>query len=136
MKTLLVFYSYTGNTEALAKTLAAVESADATEIKDVVRPGKLKAYFSGCFAAIRGKAWPIKYLDTDLLAYDRIILMSPVWAGNPPPAVNTFLARLPEGKSIFVKMVSGSGHSSCRERIEITVKARGSSLDDFEDIKA
>ena len=136
MKTLLMFYSYTGNTRALAKTLAALESADIAEIKDVIRPGVFKAYSAGCFAAIRGKAWPIQPLDADLATYDRLILMSPVWASSAPPAVNTLLKRLPEGKSVYVKMVSKSGHSECKKRMGKIIKAKGSTLDGFEDIKA
>ena len=136
MKTLVIYYSYTGHTAALAKVLAAVESADIAEIRDAVRPATFKAYTSGCFAALRGKTWPIQPLDVDLAAYDRLILMSPVWAGNTPPAVNALLEQLPEGKSVSVKMVSGSGHSGCKNRLETIIKAKGGTLDAFEDIKA
>ena len=135
MKTLVVFYSYTGHTKALAQELAAKEPAGLAEIKDVKRPGTLKAYTFGCFDAIRGKARPIRPLDADLRAYDCLFLLSPVWAGNPPPAVNAFLTSLPEGMSVSVKMVSASGKSACKERLEAAVKAKGGVLDGFEDIK-
>ena len=136
MKTLLIFYSYTGHTKALAQTLAALEAADIVEIKDTVSLSKKKAHFSGGFAAMRNKAWPIQPLTVDLSAYDRLILMSPVWGSKPTPAVNMLLEQLPEGKSVFVKMVSGSGHSSCKKRLEAVIRAKGSTLEGFEDIKA
>ena len=135
MKTLVIYYSYTGHTKALATVLVAVESADVAEIKDVVRPGTFKAYAAGCFAAIRGKTWPIQPLDVDWEAYDRLILMSPVWASSVPPEVNSLLTRLPEGKSVYVKMVSKSGHSECKSRLETIIKAKSGTLDGFEDIK-
>jgi len=136
MKTLVIYYSYTGNTKRLAQELAKKESADIVEIKDVRRPGKLKAYSLGCFAAMRGKPWPIQPPEVDLAAYDRLILLAPVWAGNPPPAIHAVLRDLPKGKTVSVKMVSASGGSSCRERLEATIKAKGCTPEGFEDIKA
>ena len=136
MKTLVIYYSYTGHTKTEAEGLATKESADITEIKDIKRPCKFKAYFPGCFAALRGKSWPILPIDTDLSAYDRFMLLSPVWAGNPTPAVNSVFSQLPSGKSVFVKMVSASGKSGCKERIGSVIKGKGCTLEGFEDIKA
>ena len=135
MKPLVIFYSYTGHAKARAEALAAAESADIAEIKDVRRPNKLKAYSVGCFAAMKGKAWPIQPLNVDLAAYDRLILLSPTWAGSPPPAVNALLEQLPEGKSVSVKMVTGGGKSGCKERMEAALKAKGCTLESFEDYK-
>jgi len=135
MKTLIVYYSYTGHAKARAEALAAAESADIAEIKDVQRPGKLKAYSVGCFTAMRGKAWPIRPLNADLAAHDRLILLSPTWAGSPPPTLHALLAQLPKGKAVSVKMVSASGKSGCKERVEAAVKARGCTLESFEDYK-
>jgi len=135
MKTLIIFYSYTGHAKERAQALAAQEPADITEISDVRRPGTLKAYSRGCFAAIRGKAWQIKPLDVNAAEYDRLILFSPVWASNPPPAVNALLAQLPEGKAVSVKMVSKSGKSSCKDRVESIIKSKGCTLESFEDFK-
>jgi len=136
VKTLIIFYSYSGHTKAIAGELAANESANIAEIKDKKRPGVLKAYVVGCFAAIRGKAWPIQQLDAVLTDYDRLVLLAPIWASNPPPAFNAMLELLPKGKSIVVKMVSGSGESRCKERLEAIIKSKSCILESFEDIKA
>ena len=85
MKTLVIFYSYSGKTKAIAEKLATLESADIAEIKDVKRPGKLKSYTAGILASIKGKAWPIQPLGVSFAEYDRLILFAPVWADNPPP---------------------------------------------------
>jgi len=135
MKTLVIFYSYTGHAKARAQSLAAKEAADIAEIRDVRRPGSFKAYTLGCFASIRGKRWPIEPVSADMSAYDRLILFSPVWAGNPPPAVNALLEKLPGGKAVSVKMVSGSGKSGCKDRIEAVLKSKGCSLEGYEDFK-
>jgi multimeric flavodoxin WrbA len=135
MKSLVVFYSYTGHTKRLAQELAAKEAADITEVRDIRRPGKLKAYSLGCFAAMRGKPWPIQPLHVDWAAYDRLILCAPVWAGNPPPAFYALLERLPRGKAVSVKMVSGGGQSQCKARLEGSIKGKGCTLESFEDIR-
>ena len=51
MNTLVSFYSYSEKTKAIGVELAAKESAVLSEIKDVKRPGKLKAYTVGIIKA-------------------------------------------------------------------------------------
>ena len=135
MKTLVIFYSYSGKTKNIAEELAAKESADVAEIKDAKHPGKLKAYIAGIIAAGRGKPWPIQPLAVDFSKYERLILLAPIWANNPPPAFNAMLEQLPEGKTVTLKMVSMSGKSNCMERLETVIKSKGSVLESFEDIK-
>jgi flavodoxin len=134
VKTIVIFYSFSGHTKAIATKLAADESADLLEIKDARKPSVAKAYLLGCVASLRGKAWPIASDATDLSAYDRIVVLSPIWAGNPPPAVNALFGRLPKDKHIAVKAVSASGKSACEDRIKAVVAARGSLLDSFENV--
>jgi flavodoxin len=136
MKTLVIYYSFSGKTRAISQELAAKESYDIAEIKDVKRFGVIKAFTAGILATAKGKPWPIQPLAVEWSDYDRLILLSPIWAGNQPPAVNAFLEILPEGKAMAVKMVSGSGKSACRERMEAAIKRRGSNLESFEDVQA
>ncbi|MCL2163148.1 MAG: hypothetical protein FWH55_01885 [Oscillospiraceae bacterium] len=136
MDKLVAFYSYTGHTRRIAQECASKEAADIVEIKDVKCPGKLKAYTAGCFSAMRGKAWPIQPLSSDLTGYNNLILFSPVWAGNPPPPVHAFLELLPKGISVSIKMVSASGRSNCLDKLEKTIKTKAGALDGFENIKA
>jgi len=135
MKKLVIYYSYSGNTKAIAQELAAKESADIAEIKDKKRPGKIKAYTAGIVSSILGKAWKIQPLTVDLAVYDHLIMLAPVWAGNPAPAFNSVFEKLPEGKVITLKMVSMSGKSDCKARLESKIKAKNCALENFEDIK-
>jgi len=136
MKTLVIYYSYTGHTKIIAEGLAIKESADIVEIKDIKRPGKFNAYTACCIAAIRGKARPIQPFEKNMNEYDNLILLSPVWASNPPPAVNSVLSQIPADKTVEVKMISGSGKCGCKERLESLIENNGSKLTAFEDIKA
>ena len=136
MNALVMYYSFSGKTKAIAEALANEESADIVEIMDVKPIGKLKAYTSGIVASIRGKSWDIKALDVNYDKYERLFLLAPVWAGNPPPAFNAMLNQLPKDKTVCIKMVSMSGNSSCCERLKDIIQCKGCNLESFEDIKS
>ena len=135
MKTLVIYYSFSGHARELAKKLAKEEQADLQQLLPVKPVGKLKAYTAGCFAAIKGAAWDIKAPDADLAAYEKLVICAPIWAGNVAPYVNALLEMLPAGKQVQFKLMSGSGQSNCRERLEKAVAGKGCALAGFEDIK-
>jgi flavodoxin len=87
MKTLVVFYSRSGNTERLAKALAALLKADIERIEDVKRSGYLKAGYE----AMRGRETAIAEQKYDPAAYDMIVLGFPIWAWAVIPPVRTWL---------------------------------------------
>ena len=136
MKTLAAYYSYTGHTKTFALEYAEKMSAVIAEITDVKRPGKIKAFTAGCFAALSGKAWPIQPLRVDMSEFDQVVMFSPVWAGNPPPSINAFLKLLPKGKTVSVKMISASGVCKCKDKLTAAIISNGCTLDGFENIKA
>ena len=135
MKQLVIYYSFSGKTRKIAEELAKKESADIFEIKDVKPFGKLKAYTAGIIASIKGKTWNITPPDIGMLDYNKIIMLAPVWADNPSPAFNTMLEYLPSGKLISIKMVSASGKSNCKDRLEAILNKKDCVLESFEDIK-
>ncbi len=135
MKTALVFYSWSGHTRTLATARAQKENAELFEIKDAQRPGALKAFTAGCFASMRMKRVPTQPFTAPLGEYGRIVIMSPVWAGHPAPAINTAFDALPAGKEVVVCLVSGGGKSACREKIQALVEEKGCTLVGYEDIR-
>jgi len=135
MSQLIIYYSYSGKTRKIAEDLAKKESADIYEIKDIRPVGKLKAYTAGIFAAAKGKTWQIKPPDIDIASNDKITMLAPVWANNPPPAFYTMLEYLPSGKPVSIMMISASGKSNCKARLEAIIESKGSTLVHFEDIK-
>ena len=136
MSQLIIYYSFSGKTKKIAEELAKKQSADIYEIKDLKPFGKFKAYTAGIVASIKGKAWSIKPPDVEIVKYDSIIMLAPVWANNPPPAFNAMLEYLPSGKPISIKMVSASGKSNCKDRLKAVIESKGCTLESFEDIKA
>ena len=136
MKKLIVYYSYSGNTARLAQARAAKEGAELLEIKDKKRPGMMRAFFVGCPASVMGKPTAIQPITAELSAYDRIVIMAPVWAGNLAPAVNNIFPLLPGGMEVEAVAVSSSGTDSPRKKIEQALEARGCKLVAFEGLKS
>ena len=135
MKTLVAFYSFSGHTKAYAKELAQTLCADRQELRPAKPVGRLRAYTAGCLAAIKGTAWGIQPIEADLDAYEQLVICAPIWAGNVAPYVNSLLELLPTGKEVRFKLISGSGQSNCRARLESKLAEKGCKLMDAEDIK-
>ncbi len=133
--TLVIYYSYTGNTRKLAKQIAEQEQADLFEVVDRKRIGIVKTYLMGAWLAMHQKASPVEPILANLNLYDRIIIMAPIWAGYPAAPINNVFQRLPAGKSIDLRMVSGSGYSSSHERVRALIEAQGCFVVHYEDIK-
>ena len=127
-KTLILYYSLSGNTEKYARERAAAEGLDLCRVEEVRRRSKFTAFIPGIPQAIGQMKSKIKPLDADLGAYSRIIVATPVWAGSATPAINATIALLPAGKTIDVVFVSQSGGAEAGDRIRKPIEARGCTL--------
>lgn len=93
MKSLVVYYTRTGNARFAAETIAAEIGADVEEIVDMKnRSGKL-AYLTSGSDARRGKETEISSTKKSPADYDLLIVGTPVWASRPAPAVTTYLKK-------------------------------------------
>jgi len=109
-KNLVVYYSFSGNTELAAKTLAESIKADVIQLEDVTKPSRDETFKSGKDASLQGKAWPIKPFKTDLSGYDRIFVGCPVWFSMPTPEFNAFVEQVDfTGKQVVVFVTLGGG---------------------------
>jgi hypothetical protein len=135
MKTLVIYYSYSGHTRALAQAAAQEMNADLVEVRDVRRPGIVGAFLR-CPKAMRMAATPIAPLDVDFAGYDRVVVMAPVWAGHPAPTINAVWPGLPRGASVEVRLVSSGGVSACQEKVAAKLTEQGCTLAAWQDIKA
>ena len=93
MKTLVVYYSFTGNTRRVAERIARELGADTAEIRTVTP-------YTGDYNAVvdqgqdevnRGYCPPIQPMDKNAADYDRIIIGTPTWWYTMAPAVHTYL---------------------------------------------
>ena len=91
MKTLVVFYTRTGNAKFDAETIASELGADIEEIVDLKKRQGALAFMSDGRDAMRGAETEIAPTQRMPTNYDLVIIAQPVWAGNPTPAIRTYL---------------------------------------------
>lgn len=133
MSTLLIYYSYSGNVKKLAEETAQKEGADLYEVLDEKRPGMLKALLVGCPKAMNFKASPARPITADYSAYDKILVMAPIWAGHPAPVINNVFDALPAGKDVALRLMSGGGTSN-KERILAHLEGKGLHVVEYTDL--
>ena len=112
MKTLVVCYSKTGNTKKIGQEIARALDADFEQIIEIGRRKGLIAYFMSGFEALKEKSSRIKPLSRSIYDYKRVIIGTPIWAGNITPALRTFLKiNYLKDKKVHLFFTSGSGNT-------------------------
>ncbi len=94
-KTLIVYYSLTGNTQFIAETLRDTIEADILELKPIK---ELKAdsgtrFMWGGYQSKMKKKPKLMDFNTNPLEYDLVILGTPVWAWDISPPMRSFLSK-------------------------------------------
>ncbi len=91
MRTLVIYYTRTGNAKFAAETIAAEIGADIEEVVDLKnRQGRL-AFLPNGRDAMQGKETQIAETKRTATDYDLVIIGQPVWAGSPTPAIRSYL---------------------------------------------
>ena len=91
MKSLVVYYTRTGNAKFVAQTISATICADIEEVVDLKKRNGILGYLSGGKDATQGKETQIEQTKKSPKDYDLIIVGQPVWASSPTPAIRTYL---------------------------------------------
>ena len=120
----IFYYSLSGTTKALAEKRAADTGADIFEVCEVKKRNGFTAFIPGCCLAMSGRSSAIVPPEADLGAYDEIVIMGPIWAGKPAPAVNSIIGLLPEGKTVSLVCSAGGGTGNLTKAAAF-VEARG-----------
>ena len=90
-KTLILYYSLTGNTKACSEALQKALGADILEIKDLRKRSGKWGFFKTAIASLSGKHTKIEPENPDFSPYSNIILGSPIWTGKLSMAIRTFI---------------------------------------------
>jgi flavodoxin len=121
MKTLVIYYSYDGNSALVAEELKKAADADILELKtedEKVRTGFAKYFWGGkqVFTHAQPKLKPYTAVIED---YDRIIIGGPVWAGSPAPALRSFIAETKiSGKKLGLFLCHAGGLGKALDKLE------------------
>jgi len=115
MKTLIAYYSRTGTNEEAAKELQRKLGCDIECIIDKTeRKGIIGWIFAGRDASQQRKT-ELGPLEKDPADYDLVVVASPVWAGNVPPATRTYLSENADKfKEIALLSISAGGKGNLK----------------------
>jgi len=102
-KTLILYYSLTGNTKAGCEALQKELGASIVEIKDLKKRSGKWGFFKTAIGSLVGKHTKIEPEKLDLSGYQNIILGSPIWTGKLSMAIRTFIDRNRfDGKKVII----------------------------------
>lgn len=130
MKSVIIYYSYSGNTRKVADVLSAglmqkgeVEKIELASLDEPV------SFFSQAHRAFFRRRARIKPANVDLSGYDLVCFGTPVWAFAPAPAMNTYLDECSglKGKTIvlFTTYGSGTGNQRCLNYMQSVLTRKG-----------
>ena len=111
-KALVLYYSQTNTTKAVAEEIAAALGADIEAILPVVPyEGDIPAVAARCAKdAAEGKLPELKPFTVDVNAYDIIFLGYPIWMGTYAPPVEAAISAMNlDGKKVVPFCTFGSG---------------------------
>lgn len=116
MKTLIVYYSYTNNTEKVAKRIAELKKYDILKLEPLVdySTDYQKVVDEEEAKMDSEEIVELKPINIDLNQYDRIILGTPVWWYTMAPVVRSFLSgNNLNGKKVIAFITNGGwiGHT-------------------------
>lgn len=112
MTPLVIYYSYEGNTAAMAEAIAEAVGAETLRLTPVDEPryrGFMKFVWGGKQVFTK-KRPELKPFDCDIASHDLVFVGTPVWAGGPAPAMRTFLDACDlRGKHVALFCCHGGG---------------------------
>ena len=93
MRTLIVYYSMSGNTDWTARELAARLGAQTLRIEPerAYPDAGFRKFLWGGKSAVMAETPRLRPYAFDAAAFDRVIFGFPVWAGNIAPPLRTFV---------------------------------------------
>jgi len=119
---LIVYFSFDGNTQMIAKAIAETIGAELLELqtsKKYPTKGFWKYFWCGK-SVFFGEKPALTIAPIDLNQYDTIIIGTPIWAGSLTPPVNSFIHQYPfRGKRLALfASHSGGGADKCFQKIK------------------
>lgn len=112
MSTLVVYFSFNGNTKYVADRIAETISADSIELKtSKVYPAEgFKKFLWGGKSVLFGEEPELVNDPIDMNPYETILIGTPVWAGSFAPPIKSFLRQYHiHGKRIGLFASHGGG---------------------------
>lgn len=125
MKSLIVYYSYEGNCEAISKGIQEVTNADilCLQPKKEKKTKSLFRFIWGGMQVYMTKKPELVPYSIDLSQYDTIFIGSPVWFGTYAPPINTFLTENEiKNKKVGIFICSGNNKRNTFDNFKDALK--------------
>jgi len=146
-KTIILYYSFEGNTKKVAEFLSQTLKLPIEQIrpvKDLQSKGFSK-YLVGGGQVVMKKKPDLMPIQANLDAYDTVLIGSPIWAGSFAPGIRTLLegGQL-KGKKVAFFYCHDGGPGKAKEKIKAAVSVHNKLIsayglvrvkDDFESLK-
>ena len=92
MKSLVLYFSRTGNSKRIAQKISDRAGADLAEITDGKNWQGAWGFIKGAFYSVTWKTTNPKVTPkVDLQTFEKVVVVSPMWAANVSPAVFSLL---------------------------------------------
>lgn len=112
MKTLVVYYSRKGYAEQLALERVKEEAADFLALETIENTAGYEGFLNCMKFCLTGKSMTLFPYETDVSAYDKVILCTPVWCGDVSAPMKAFLEKekhhIREAAYILVHFMPGN----------------------------
>lgn len=130
MRSLILYYSYSGNTKEVAAYLCEyLKQRGEVDVVPLRALDEADSFFRQCRRAFWRKRAKVEPVNCDLDSYDLICFGSPVWAFAPAPAMNSCLDQVQnaQGKEIilFTTYGSGTGNNRCLNYMQRILASKG-----------
>jgi flavodoxin len=122
MKSLVVYYSRSGNTRKVAEKIAKTIGADSDEIIELKDRSGIRGWLGGCKDTFFRKPTAIKN-NINPEKYDLVVIGTPIWVGTMTPAVKVYLKKYFLKKKVAFFCTAGDKQKSAfREMQELSKK--------------
>ena len=137
-KTLLLYYSKTGNTQAACEALQKALGANIQEIKDLNRRDTKLGAIGGMLKTLLGMHTAIEPQKVDLSPYTTVIISAPIWAAKFGLAMRTFVeTNRFDGKNVLIFITSDSFiEDTYQEKHRQSVKDAGGKVTGYFQVQA
>lgn len=133
MKSLIVFYSRTGTTRAVAEQLSKLLKCDCEEIVDARNRYGFLGYLKGAKDAVQKNLTFINNPKKKPKKYDLIIIGTPVWGSRMAPAIRTYIEKHKDSFAnlAFFCTMGGSGGKKTMEEMAVIARKRPKAKAEF-----
>jgi len=118
MKALVAFYSRTGTTRKVAKSIINMLRCESEEILDIESRKGFWGYLKSGREAATKKLAKIKGLKKNPYLYDVVIIGTPIWFFNVSSPVRTYISKNKFKKVAFFCTMGGSGSKRAFSEME------------------